>query len=130
MPAPSIDIVHLKTSRQYEGSTLINRYWFQWQNRRNLGNTAVRLELLDASGTILTTATVRLPKVKITGYTPAPDGKSQQPIYSCSVWIKLDDAPRTPPPTHVRYCTVNVFTKSYTVQQPMNGTYEDISYYG
>jgi hypothetical protein len=36
MSAPPLTIAHIKTSKQYDGATLLNRYWFQWSDRRNL----------------------------------------------------------------------------------------------
>lgn len=111
MPAPSLTLSHLKTSRQHEGATLINRYWFQWSNRKNLTAQVVRVELLDDAGQVLTKGSVQLPKVKRTG---GP------------VWFHLDDIPREPP-TQLRYYTVNLLSKSEAVTAPMAGQFDDLS---
>lgn len=91
MPAPPLTITHLKTSKQYEGAKLLNRYWFEWTSRINLSNLVVRFDILNDAGQVLTTASVKLPKVKVTGYVTAVDGVSQQAVYDSTVFIKLGD---------------------------------------
>jgi hypothetical protein len=127
MPAPSLTPTHLKTSKQIERGNLVNRYWFEWSNRKQLSGTVVRLELLDDAGQVLTTASFQLPKVKITGYVPASETSPQKPIYDSTVWIKLDDIVRDQMPASFRYYTVGVTSKSEAVTSPMQGVYEDLS---
>lgn len=120
MPAPSLTITHLKTSRQHEGGQLINRYWFQWSNRKSLASQAVRVELLDEQGKLLTQASVQLPKVKRTGGTDAA------PVYDGAVWFYFDDVP-THEPRQLRYYTVNLLSKSDSATAPMDGVQDDLS---
>ena len=122
MPAPSVDLQHLKTSKQFERGNLIYRYWFEWKNRRQLGNIALRLELLDATGVVLTTTRIKLPKVKITGYTPATETSPQKPIYDSTVWIEIDDVIRDEQPVSFRYHTLSgLLSKSDRVECRMDG---------
>ena len=105
MTAPSLELIHLKTSKQHKKGTLVTRYWFEWQNRRRLGAIVLRLELLDESGTSLTEVSFKLPKVKITGYLPATDSRPQKPVYDSTIYIKLDDIVRDVLPVSFRYYT-------------------------
>lgn len=132
MATPSLTQAHLKTSKQYQRTNLIHRYWFEWQNRRTLKAILLRIELLGPDGTVLTTSSVQLPKVKITGYLPATDTSPQKPVYDSTVWIQLGDIIRDTLPTSLRYYTLSGLTmsKSDSVTVPMNGTYDDISHYG
>ncbi|GAB3225944.1 hypothetical protein [Spirosoma arcticum] len=131
MLAPCLTLTHLKTSKQYEGASLINRYWFEWSKRRELSNLIVRLELLDATGLIVTTTSIRLPKVKITGYSPATETEPGKPIYNSTLWVHIDDVVLEPAPTHFRYSTIVGFArKSEVVTAAMDGKYEDISQLG
>ena len=128
---PCLTLTHLKTSKQFNGTSMIHRHWFEWSNRRQLSNLIVRLELLNADGAVVTKASIRLPKVKITGYSPATETEEQKPVYSSSVWIQLDDTLREPRPTQFRYYTIVGFDKrSETVTVNMDGKYEDISHLG
>jgi len=106
MSTPSVDLQHIKTSQQYEGDSLINRYWFQWKNRRVLTNVIIRLDLLDQDGKVLTTTSVKLSRTKITGYTPATKTEPQRPIYDGSVWIHIDDVVRDEQPAQFSFYTV------------------------
>lgn len=126
MPASPLSIAHIKTSKQYDGALLINRYWFQWSDRRNLSNLVVRFDLLDDAGNVLTTSSVKLPKVSITGYMPG----DSKPVYSGTVFITIDDV-ATHQATQFRYYVVTgILTKSDSVTGPMVGLVEDLSMHG
>ncbi|GAB4023318.1 hypothetical protein GCM10028808_73400 [Spirosoma migulaei] len=132
MPAPSLDITHIKTSKQYAGEGLrrkiILRYWLQWSNRRDLSRTVLRLELYDEAGNKATEANLQLPKVKVTGYVPASETSPAMPIYDSAVVIKLDDMDREKPPVSFRYWTVNaLFTNSDIVEGQMSGVFDDLT---
>jgi len=130
MPQPSLTITHLKTSKQVEKMDVIHRHWFQWSDRKNLSNVVVRIELLNADGTVHTTVSVKLQKTRITGHAPAADGSGSKPVYDQPVFIQIDDVPEVRP-THFRYYTVSgVLTKSEKVTAEMAGIYEDITVYG
>ena len=126
MPAPALDLRHLKTSRQRENGFLIRRYWFEWQNRRQLDRLVIRIELLSAIGTVLTDASFRLPKTRITGYVPDEPKRS---IYDGSVWLQLDDIDRVDePPAIARYYTITGLNKkSETVDLALSGIFDDLS---
>ncbi|SFF41464.1 hypothetical protein [Spirosoma endophyticum] len=57
----------------------------------------VHFYILNQAGQVLTTASVKLPKVKVTGYVTAVDGVSQQAVYDSTVFIKLGDITREEP---------------------------------
>lgn len=128
---PLLSIRHLKTSRQYNKADLRLRYWFQWSDRTNLGAIVVRLSLFDKVGIKVTEASVKLPKVKITGSVPATETSPAKPIYDSSVFIQLDDIDRENLPVSFSYYVVTgVFKKSAVVEGEMNGQFEDLSKHG
>ncbi|AUD02389.1 hypothetical protein [Spirosoma pollinicola] len=128
MAIPCLDIQHLKTSHQNEPSGLINRYWFQWKNRRQLGNVTVRLDLLDVKGKILVTSRTKLPKVAVTDYIPATATEPALPIYAGSTLISIDEPASDEKPTSFRYTTESgAFKKSDLATGPLDGIYEDLS---
>ena len=121
---PALTLTHLKTSKQYEAGQTINRYWFQWSDRLDLGRLTVRLTLLDAEGRPLLTRSELLPKVVITKYLDA-----MQPVYDSPVWFYVDDSTDNRP-VSFSYLTVSGFDKkSETVLAPMDGKKEDLSTY-
>ncbi len=131
--SPCLTLTHLKTSKQYDTDPhkLYHRHWFQWSDRRQLSHLIVRIELLDADGKLVTKSSIPLPKVKVTGYSPATETDEQKPIYDGTVWIQIDDVVRQPAPTQFRYYTIVSFDKrSETVSVTMEGKYEDISHLG
>lgn len=108
------------------GATLLHRYWFQWSDRKILSNLVVRFDLLDEAGNVLTTASVKLPKVKIVDRIE----KDNSPIYDGTVFIKIDDI-ATHYATQFRYYVVpGILSKSKLVTWPMVGLVEDISMHG
>ena len=130
MPAPALTLSHLKTSKLYKGTQLVNRYWFQWQDRTNLASFVIRLELLDEDGNKVTESNIQLPKTKITGYVPETETDPQRPMYDIPVFIQIDDIPRDKPAVSFRYRTVTgLFNKSEQVTGDMTGLLEDLSMY-
>lgn len=128
MANPCLDIQHLKTSCQNEPLGLTNRYWFQWKNRRQLGNVTIRLDLLDARGKILATSRTKLPKVNVTDYIPATATEPALPIYDSPTFITIDKRVSNEQPTSFRYTTESgAFKKSDLAIGPLDGPYEDLS---
>lgn len=131
MPAPPITLVHLKTSRQQAQFGIIDRYWFEWQNRKNNGAIVLRIEFLDAAGNVVVESSVKLPKVKIKSFIPATETEPQKPVYDSSVWIQIDDVVREVMPVSFRYYTLTgLFSKSESVTSELVGKFEDISQHG
>ncbi|UHG93248.1 hypothetical protein [Spirosoma oryzicola] len=130
MPKPSLTLVHLKSSVQYDGPDLITRHWFQWSNRKSLGSIVLRVELLDSDGKVLTEGRFELKKTTVTGYLPNDEQGNEQPIYDTSVWLQLDDVVRDAKPWQFRYFTANLLSKSDKVTADMSGKFEDISQLG
>ncbi len=130
MAIPCVDILHLKTSHQNESSGLTNRYWFQWTNRRQLGNVTVRLDLLDARGKIVATSRTKLPKVNVTDYIPATATEPALPIYDSPAFITIDKLVTNEQPISFRYTTESgAFKKSDLATGLLDGLFEDLSMY-
>ncbi|MCX6217588.1 hypothetical protein [Spirosoma sp.] len=129
MPAPCLELTHLKTSQQFDNELDLDVmvYWFQWSNRTRLGKLEIEIELLDQAGAVVAPSRTHMPAVKIVGYT----GKNpQHPVYSASVWIQIMDLVRSPRPVSFRYYTVTgLFKRSETVTAPLDGAFNDISIY-
>ncbi len=128
MPAPCLTLKHLKTSKQYEGADLIVRYWFEWQDRRDLATVLLGIDLLDADNQVLAQSRTKLPGVKITNYIPATETSPQKPVYDKTVWVMIDDVVRANMPVAFRYYVLTgLFKKSDMVTVPLDGKFDDIS---
>jgi hypothetical protein len=126
MPAPHVDVLHLKTSRHERDGCGTDRYWFQWSNRRKWGNLVVRLDLIDQEGKRISGSVIRLPNVKVRGYIPPTDGRPQQLVYDSDVRFHLDLVVGERQPVYFCYCTVGV-RKSETVRGLLSGKVEPVS---
>ncbi|HLL95844.1 MAG TPA: hypothetical protein VK404_12770 [Spirosoma sp.] len=126
MPSPHVDLLHLKTSRQEQDGSLIERYWFQWSNRRKWGKMALRLDLLDEQGKPISRSVIRLPPVRVQGYIPPTGTRPQQLIYDSDVRIYLDLMVGERQPVFFSYCTIGVY-KSESVRGLLKGKLEEES---
>ncbi|MVM30472.1 hypothetical protein GO755_10540 [Spirosoma sp. HMF4905] len=128
---PSIALRHLSTKKQYnEQQTLVYRYWFEWFDRRSLAALVVRIDLLDKAGKVLTTTSIQLPKVKLTGSIASQETGVQQPLYDSSVWIRIDDVITHEATQFSYYTLAGLFTKSASVTMTMDHKVEDLSMHG
>lgn len=125
MASPHVDLLHLKTSRYEQDGSMIERYWFQWSNRRKGGKMALRLDLLDEQGKQITRSVIRLPSVRVQGYIPPSDTRPQQLIYDSNVRIHLDLVVGERQPVFFSYCTVGVY-KSESVRGLLRGPLEEV----
>lgn len=124
---PALTLSHLISKKQHDDQlVLIRKHWFQWSDRRTLSALVLRIDLLDAAGAIIDNASVRMPKVKVTGHVP---GDPPQPIYDSPVFIALD-GPVDRQPVSFRYYTVEgVMKKSAPVTTAFTEKFEDLSMY-
>ncbi|ARK13069.1 hypothetical protein A6C57_23520 [Fibrella sp. ES10-3-2-2] len=120
MPKPSLTLTHLKTSKQYEAGQTINRYWFQWADRKSLDIVNVRLLFRGAGGVALADAGVKLAKTKGT----------EIGGYDTPRWFSVDLPADHPTIEQVQYYTVrNLVSSSDKEVVALTGKQDDLTVY-